>query len=89
MDLIARIERALAEPGLDPGDFERCAVMLLQRVYVGLSAVESGRDADIYFPLDSPAAGLPRRGRLLATTGDVRANVAQGLVRNAGGGVVG
>jgi hypothetical protein len=85
VDLLARIQRALAEPGLDPGDFERCAAALLQRVYPGLSAVEGGhdfgRDADIYFPLDGAAAGLQRRGRLLATTGDVRANVAQGLVR--------
>jgi hypothetical protein len=84
VDLIARIERAIAEPGLDPGDFERCAVALLQSVYPGLSAVEGGhdfgRDADIYLPLDGMAE-LSRRGRLLATTGDVRANVTQGLAR--------
>jgi hypothetical protein len=54
-------------------------------VYPGLSAVDGGhdfgRDADIYFPLDSAAAGLLRRGRLLATTGDARADVARALAR--------
>ncbi|MGH3707623.1 MAG: hypothetical protein ACRDRQ_05870 [Pseudonocardiaceae bacterium] len=84
VDLISRIRRALETVHLDPMEFERCAVALLLPVYPGLSAVEGGhdfgRDADIYFPLEvSESTG--RRGRLLATTGDARANVSGGLRR--------
>ena len=84
MDLISRIRRALETEHLDPIEFERCAVALLLPVYPGLSAVEGGHDfgcdADIYFPLDAQES-TGRRGRLLATTGDARANVSGGLRR--------
>lgn len=81
MDLIERIEQALATRTVEAAEFERCAVALLQAVYPGLSAIEGGhdfgRDADIYFPLDTG-----RGGRLLATTmQDPRLNVSRGLGR--------
>lgn len=82
MNLIDRIRRALDDGPVDATEFERCAVALLTAVYPGLSAVEGGhdfgRDADIYFPHDPDAT---RRGRLLATTGKARDNVARGLTR--------
>jgi hypothetical protein len=66
VDLIDRIERGLAAGELDPIEFERCAVALLQDLYPGLSAVEGGhdfgRDADIYFTVEG-RGGESRIGR--------------------------
>jgi hypothetical protein len=84
VDLIDRIDRALAAGGLNPVEFERCAVALLQAVYPGLSAVEGGhdfgRDGDIYFTIEG-RGGRSRIGRLLATIGDPRKNARVGLSR--------
>jgi hypothetical protein len=84
VDLIGRIDRALAAGGLHPVEFERCAVALLQAVYPGLSAVEGGhdfgRDGDIYFTIEGRGGRL-RIGRLLATIGDQRENARIGLSR--------
>ena len=83
MDLVARVEQALADRPVHPTEFERCACALLQTRYPGLSAVEGGhdfgRDADIYFPFGPGDSSS--RGRLLATTGDPAANLRTGLKR--------
>ncbi len=85
MDLHARIREAMRHPPERPRVFEECACDLLRAVYPGLSEVSGGhdfgRDADIYFPLNTQDPSV--RGRLMATTGDPVANVRGSLARMA------
>lgn len=75
----------MRHPPERPRVFEECACDLLRAVYPGLSEVSGGhdfgRDADIYFPLNTQDPSV--RGRLMATTGDPVANVRGSLARMA------
>jgi hypothetical protein len=81
VDLLGRVERALADNRLDPDVFEQCATDLLSEVYPGMSPIPGGtdwgRDADIH------AAGQSVARRLLVTKArtyqGVRANMVSGL----------
>lgn len=75
MGLDSRVMAKLAA-GVDDVVFERCAVELMADHYEKVVPIEGGsdggRDGDIYGPLaDDPDS----RGRILATTGDLLANL--------------
>ena len=75
MGLDARVIAKLAA-GVDDAVFERCAVELMADHYEKVVPIEGGsdggRDGDIYGPIaDDPDS----RGRILATTGDLLANL--------------